>query len=406
MVSVLHLSTTSEGGAGLAALRLIDAQNRFGLDANFFYRATDRNYIHDNAVPNFISKIDATQNNLCTLTNKVLSRKEFKPMSFIAGSSIDFKLLNKQRFDVLHIHNWYNFLSISDLTLLCKKFPTVMTLHDQRIMTGGCHYSIDCNNYLISCVRCPAMKIGKTIIPNVKKQIDTFLYESNKLVLISPSLWLADLFNGSRKEQAVNSIRVIPNVMDSSLYKSSYSRRLDRDKFNLVFAATNIASKTKGLHLLLGALEKISSFKYPINLHIVGAGEYHIPKISGVSIIRHPILKSHELYELLSRSDLCVVPSISDNSPSIVTEAQMLGTPVLATQTGGIGELIEHGKTGFLSQISVDDISKQLKDILNNSELESIGEQSKKVASERHDPLFVVKQHEIVYRKVIQEHVY
>lgn len=46
--------------------------------------------------------------------------------------------------------------------------------------------------------------------------------------------------------------------------------------------------------------------------------------------------------------DLLVVPSTTESLPTVLLEAMVRGVPCLATPVGGIGELVEHGKTGFL----------------------------------------------------------
>jgi colanic acid/amylovoran biosynthesis glycosyltransferase len=55
----------------------------------------------------------------------------------------------------------------------------------------------------------------------------------------------------------------------------------------------------------------------------------------------------------IALSDLMVVPSIEskddiDGIPTVIPEAMILGVPVIATDVGGISELIEDMNTGFL----------------------------------------------------------
>lgn len=56
-----------------------------------------------------------------------------------------------------------------------------------------------------------------------------------------------------------------------------------------------------------------------------------------------------DVYSVMSRLDLLIVPSVWDEpNPRVILEAFAAGVPVLALRTGGIPEIIEDGGTGFL----------------------------------------------------------
>ena len=59
----------------------------------------------------------------------------------------------------------------------------------------------------------------------------------------------------------------------------------------------------------------------------------------------------HQLPEYYSAADVVAVPSIYDAFPKVVLEALACGTPVVAFNAGGIPEMIQHGKTGFLAEV-------------------------------------------------------
>jgi glycosyltransferase involved in cell wall biosynthesis len=55
-----------------------------------------------------------------------------------------------------------------------------------------------------------------------------------------------------------------------------------------------------------------------------------------------------DVYDLISAMDLFVLPSLSEGIPMVLLEALTLGVPVVASQVGGIPEVLVHGQTGFL----------------------------------------------------------
>lgn len=56
-----------------------------------------------------------------------------------------------------------------------------------------------------------------------------------------------------------------------------------------------------------------------------------------------------DVYSVMSRLDLLIVPSVWDEpNPRVILEAFAAGVPVLALRTGGIPEILEDGRTGFL----------------------------------------------------------
>jgi glycosyltransferase involved in cell wall biosynthesis len=52
--------------------------------------------------------------------------------------------------------------------------------------------------------------------------------------------------------------------------------------------------------------------------------------------------------ELYRQADLVVQSSLTEGLPNVVLEAAYLGVPVVATDAGGTGEVIEHGVSGWL----------------------------------------------------------
>ena len=81
-----------------------------------------------------------------------------------------------------------------------------------------------------------------------------------------------------------------------------------------------------------------------------------------------------------------VCPSAIENSPNSVGEAQLLGTPVVASYVGGTMDMVKDGETGFLyryEEISL--LAQRVCELFSNRELcERISVQERTVANARH----------------------
>ena len=178
---------------------------------------------------------------------------------------------------------------------------------------------------------------------------------------------------------------------------------------------TNAGHPRKGTEVLLGAL-RLLKHDYP-NIQVCIAGA--ISRRSGYgrylrrwmvefgdAVIELGALNAEEMAEELTKSHVFVSPSFIDNSPNAVSEAQLLGMPVVSTYTGGLPSLIEEGQTGlFFSTGDVPMLASRLREIFEDDSLAvRLAMQAHFVASQRHDPDAVVKQCLHAYEYVMRQH--
>ena len=70
---------------------------------------------------------------------------------------------------------------------------------------------------------------------------------------------------------------------------------------------------------------------------------------------------------LYSAANVYVTPAIEDNLPNTVMEALACGTPVVAFNTGGIPDMVDHLQNGYLAQFkSGIDFAKGINYVLNS----------------------------------------
>ena len=178
----------------------------------------------------------------------------------------------------------------------------------------------------------------------------------------------------------------------------------------------------KGLHQAIKALPLIIK-RYPEtkvfvagndffskpNWRLNGYGKY-IKNLIGENNLNKKIiftgtLTAEEMKKRYLKSNIFVCPSAIENSPNSIGEAQILGVPCVASNVGGIEDMIEDGANGLLYRFEdvemlANNVCKIFED-LNFTQYLSIN--SKKVALERHNRITNAKRLIDVYSKVIEK---
>ncbi|UTE75470.1 glycosyltransferase family 4 protein [Rossellomorea sp. KS-H15a] len=110
----------------------------------------------------------------------------------------------------------------------------------------------------------------------------------------------------------------------------------------------------KGVHHLLSALSKLSVIRKDFVCWIVGDGNNKNSLIEqaaklGLNKIVTFFGERNDVPHLLSLADVFVLPSLIDNQPLSLIEAQIAGKACIASDAGGIPEMILHNKTGIIT---------------------------------------------------------
>lgn len=73
-----------------------------------------------------------------------------------------------------------------------------------------------------------------------------------------------------------------------------------------------------------------------------------------------------DINELLVNSDLMVLPSLWEGQPITLIEAMATAMPIIATNVGGVSSLIEHDKSGLLTEVDQDQFTDAVNNLLDN----------------------------------------
>lgn len=113
---------------------------------------------------------------------------------------------------------------------------------------------------------------------------------------------------------------------------------------------------------------------------------------------------SVELDKILCYSDLFLLPSITESFGLAALEAMASSTPVISSNTGGIPEVNEHGKTGYLSKVNdVDDMVKNALSILKDDVVLRQFKKQARESSKRFDIHAIVPQYEKIYQETLKK---
>lgn len=132
---------------------------------------------------------------------------------------------------------------------------------------------------------------------------------------------------------------------------SKKAKPFSRDQYKIVAIGT--LNEQKGMQYLIWAMEKVLKEFPKAELTIIGQGPY---KAVLERLIKEAKLSSKikltgfvkDVYDELEGADIYVQPSISESFGLAILQAMSMGLPVVATNTGGIPEVVTSGKTGIL----------------------------------------------------------
>ena len=157
--------------------------------------------------------------------------------------------------------------------------------------------------------------------------------------------------------------------------------------------SANIWGKTKEMLLLTEIMNQFPQ----ITFYWVGDGPYRnevLPKLEEFENFKWlgSLDYPKKIRQFLSEIDVYALITGIDMSPLTLLEAQLMKKPVIATNVGGIPELMDDGKTGFLIEKNNSvDLKKKIMLILQKSETNDMGDEGRKFVEENFDWKVIAK---------------
>jgi glycosyltransferase involved in cell wall biosynthesis len=350
----------SIGGAAKAAFRLHNGLLSNGVDSNMLVQRKDSDNIN---VIGMIPKRERLWSEIAIRLNNFLLKDYPNKDKYIFSPGI-YGGFNEKRhnnkFDLFNIH-WVGggFQSIDSIAKITK--PIVLTLHDSWAFTGGCHIPYPCEKFITKCGSC--IKLASTNENDLSNRIWSKKLEAWKnknIVLVGDGNWVASnaqkssIFNNSRVE-------VIHPGLDLNVFKPLNKKvcreilGLDQNKKYILFGAVNATSdKNKGFQFLSEALKIYSQNNENRNstkLIVFGSSVNNTREYFGIETeYIGKIYDDISLTLLYSAADVMVVPSIIESFGQTASESFACGTPVVAFETSGLKDIVDHQINGFLAK--------------------------------------------------------
>jgi len=382
-VTLINTDDTG-GGAPVACMRLLKALELKQVGAHLLVQEKKTNEPLVNSIGNnLISRLKIRFNFFYERLPFIWFKAKGRSVRFAFSTATAGTDISNQpdilKTGILHLH-WTNsgYLSLDNLEKLFETGkPIVWTLHDMWAFTGGCHYAGDCNHFVNQCGDCWMLRDAgsKDISFTGWKRKNELLKSTKNIVFVTCSHWLADIARSSSLLKGFR-IETIPNPIDTDIFSPKNKAAL-RAKWNInaqskvvLFGAANILHKRKGITYLVDALNYLkNNFTDLDDVEIVIFGKNKSFDVNKLPFKVHElniINSQYDLAELYSLADVFVTPAIEDNLPNTVMEALACGTPVVAFNTGGIPDMVEHKKNGYLAEFkSAADFAAGIHYVLN-----------------------------------------
>ncbi len=207
-------------------------------------------------------------------------------------------------------------------------------------------------------------------------------------------------------------IRVIPNFVDTSIFSRSEARcdamrnRLSKPGEKVLMHCSNFRS-VKRVQDTIRILQEVRK-SIDARLVLIGDGPERADteRLSReLQVSDHVTFlgKQNALAEILSAADLFLLPSQSESFGLSALEAMSCHVPVVASNVGGIPELVTHGENGYIAEIGdVQRMAKYAVELLGSPKRwAAFSEKARQSAVENFDVNRVVPQYEALYSEVV-----
>jgi len=210
-------------------------------------------------------------------------------------------------------------------------------------------------------------------------------------------------------------ILVIPNGIDTERFNPEGNFADIRKGFSIkesdiVLGFVGRVVPAKGLEYLIDALPFLKKEFKNIKLLITGEGSTmeRLKKKAKENNVHDSIIftgKRRDIPDILSCTDIFVMPSVAEGLPNALLEAMAMGKPIVATEVGGIPEVIKNRHSGFLvPPRNPEALATAIKDLISNEQLAAkMGQAARHIVLDNFSIWSIAQKWQTLYLSILRE---
>lgn len=356
--------------------------------------------------------------NLCSIGEKNINEKQIETEAIKRGLTVEkFRMRNgpnllgalkilrfalQERFDIMHSHGYKGNILLGFIPKKIRKIPLVSTLHGWISRDGfskiGLYDWVDTKSLQFI----DAVVLVNNVMLSNKKLKNT---KGINLSVVYNGIPILHFDNHSQPDRlCITELTKRRPVCDSEIVRFCHQ--------GFIIGSIGRLSKEKGFKYLLEAVYLLRKKGVDARLVIIGEGDERpnlLKLLEKFSISSFVLLPGYQesASKYLSLFDVFVMPSLTEGLPMTLLEAMQVKIPIVATNVGGIPEVLENGRGGLLVNPSdpeglADAISSIYHDFKSAEEFTSFS--YNKVIT-KHTSSNMSQEYYDFYKEVIKNHI-
>jgi len=212
--------------------------------------------------------------------------------------------------------------------------------------------------------------------------------------------------------RGVDANRIFPIYNLYPIFNNQWQNPLQGRSSKIRLLAPGLLSRYKGFFVLINAMKIVRERERNIELIIAGNGpeRRNLENLTDELGLKEVIkfvgkVPFEEMARLYLSCDIVVFPSIHPEAfGRVALEAMTFGKPVIATNVGGIPEIVNDGETGLLVPSNdPEQLAEKVATLVENRRIrESLGEKGKVLVRSKFDSRKIIEQHLKVYNEIMK----